>query len=406
MKRKFNLTLWTFIGLGLGIVCGIIGGEKMSFLSPLGNIFVNLIKMVCIPLVMCSMITTVSSMRDMKKMGRISAKMLLSYVGTCVMAGVIALFIAFSVDLGAGITMTGIGETETTEIVSVLDVFLNIVPENIFSAMANFEMLPCLIFSIFFGLALALTGDKGKPAVSFFEACNHACFKVIEIVMYVSPVGIFALVASGIGASGMEILATLGIFVIFQYVAAAIMLIIYALMTHFSTGIPIKKLIPAYLKVTATAFSTRSSAATLPLTIKTSVEDLGCDEEIANFTLPIGCTINMNGFVSNLCMTAVLAGNIFGSPLTIGQCVTAVLIATMSGIGMPGIPNGGMAFQIMLFSALGLPTSSVLLGMIQGVGTLVDMINTTSNVCGDMACASIITASEKKRQKKLEAKEN
>lgn len=265
-------------------------------------------------------------------------------------------------------------------------------------------MLPCIVFSIFFGVALVLVGDKAQPVLKFFDSCLEAMNKVVGIIMNVAPIGIFALVAAGVGANGKELISTLGLLAILNIVATVILLVGYVVINRFTTKVPFSKLIPAYGKVAVTAFSTRSSAATLPLTMRTAVEELECDKEISDFMLLIGCTINMHGFICELCLIAVLAGNFYGTPLTLGQCVIAVIIAVLSGVGMPGIPNAGSLFYVMLFSALGLP-NGVLIGMLLGVESILDMFATSTNVCGDLACTSIVTASERKRtaSKKISA---
>lgn len=397
-KKKINPFVSTVIAIILALMCALVFGEKMAIIAPIGNMFINLVKMCCVPLMMCSLISTIASMNDMRKLGRIGGKMIFVYIMTCIIAGIIGLVIGFGSNLGAGVVIEE-GVEITTDSINILEVIYNVVPDNIFGAMANFDMLGCVIFSVFFGVALAAIGDSGKQVVDLIGNCTKAMYKIIEIIMHAAPIGIFALISSGVGTYGKDILATMGMLIVFEFVAAIILLTFYAVVTHFTSKVSFKVIVPSYLKVAATAFATRSSAATLPLTIETSVKDMDCDQDIANFMLPVGCSINMNGFVCSLVIIAVMAGNCYGSPLSVGQCVTAVFIATLSGIGMPGIPNGGPVFYILLFTALGLP-SGALIGMIEGVGSLIDMANTTCNVCGDICATSIVTASERRRAKR------
>ncbi len=390
--KQVNPMAWVFLAIVLGIASALIWGEKMSFLAPIGNIFINLIKMCCVPLVMCSIMKAVANMNDMRKLGRIGGKMLGLYVAFGAVSGILGLILAFATNLGSGITPSNAEEVEAQSF-SVLEVIVNMVPSNVFSAMSNFELLPCIVFSIFFGIALTMIGKKAEPVLEVLDGALEAIYKIIEMVMKISPIGIFALLAAGIGSSGKEVLSTLGVLIILVGIGCGLLLVIYAIVTKVSSGVPMKKIIMAYIRVAATAFSTRSSSATLPLTMTTATEDLNCDKEVASFTLPVGCTINMNGFICELCLIAVLAGNFYGSPLSLGQCLIAVVISTLSGIGMPGIPNGGAVFYVVLFGALGLPNGA-LIAMLLGVESLMDMICTMANVCGDMAAASVISASE------------
>lgn len=393
-SKKDRSIIWILGAIILGVIFALIFGEKMSVVAPIGNIFISLIKMCCVPLVMCSIALSVAKMDDMRKMGRIGGKMLTFYILTGFLAGVIGISIGFITDLGSGI-VSAAAEEVTAESFSFLTVIENMVPSNVFSSMANFDMLPCIIFSIFFGIGLSMIGEMAHPVMDVMDGILQAIYKIIGIVMKVAPIGIFALISSGIGSNGAEILSALGMLIVLTGIGCFILFIIYAITTHISNKIPYSRIIPAYGKIAVTAFSTRSSAATLPLTMKTAIHELDCDEEISNFVLPIGCTMNMNGLICEFALIAVLAGNFYGSPLTVGQCIVAILVSTISGIGMPGIPQGGSIFYVVLFSAIGLPNGS-LIAMLLGVEALLDMIATTANVCGDIAVASIVTASERK----------
>ena len=224
---------------------------------------------------------------------------------------------------------------------------------------------------------------------------------MISIIMKVAPIGIFSLVASGIGQYGVEIFAALGQYLVLCYIGVPLLFGIYMIFLKFFGGLPIRKFITGGFKIFATAFTTRSSAATLPVNIETTTKEFGVPEDIARFTLPIGCTINMNGAAMGFAMKAILAGFIFGSPLTLSQCITAVAISTLSGIGMPGIPNAALVFNVLLFSTLGFPNGA-LIGMLASIESLEDMIQTAGNTLGDSVCAVLVANSERKREKKLQ----
>ena len=398
-KKKLNPTLVMLIALALGLVTGLVLGEKAAVLQSIGDIFIKLIKMVVIPIVMCSIITATTNIGDMKKLGRVGSKTLILYILTTAMAAVLGIILATATHLGEGVVLEAAADEVVTEGISIGEVFANIVPSNIFSAMANFETLPCIVFSLLFGISLLMLGERSRPVVEVLEICNEALQKLVGIVMKVAPIGIFCLIASGIGQYGAEVFAALGQYLILAYIVVALLFVVYLLLIKFFSDVPVKKFLSGGVKIAMTAFTTRSSAATLPVNIDTTVNEFGVPEDIARFTLPIGCTINMNGAATGFAMKAVLAGFIFGHPLTLPQLISTVVICTISGIGMPGIPNAALVFNVLLFSTLGFPNGA-LIGMLASVESLEDMIQTAGNVLGDSACAVLVAASEKKREAK------
>lgn len=394
--KKLNSTAWMMLALVLGILCGLLFGEKMAVVAPIGTIFLNLIKMIIIPIVMCSIITSTASMGDIKKLGRVGGKTLLLYIGTTALAASIGIVLAYSTRLGEGISL-GAGEEVTVASPSLLEMLSNIVPSNIFSAMANFETLPCIVFSIIFGIAMIMVQEKAAPVMAVINACNETLNTMVSLIMKVAPVGIFALVSAGIGQYGVEIFAALGKYLVLCYIGAPLLSVVYIILLKLFGNLPVRKFLSGGFKVFATAFTTRSSAATLPLNIEVATKEFGVPEEIARFTLPIGCTINMNGAAMGFAMKAMLAGFIFGSPLTLSQCITAVAISTLSGVGMPGIPNAALVFNVLLFTTLGFPNGA-LIGMLASIESLEDMIQTACNVLGDSVCTVLVANSEKKRE--------
>lgn len=394
--KKISGTAVLMISLILGIACGLIFGEKMTAIAPIGNIFLNLIKMIIVPIVMCSIISSTASIGDIKKLGRVGGKTLMLYIGTTALSATIGIILAYSTRLGEGI-MLGTGEEVSVASVSLLEMLNNIVPSNIFAAMANFETLPCIVFSIIFGVALIMVQEKSTPVLDVVNACNEALNAMISIIMKVAPIGIFALVSSGIGEYGVEIFAALGKYVILCYIGTPLLCLAYIILLKLFGGLPIKKFLTGGFRIFATAFTTRSSAATLPTSIEVCTKEFGVPENIARFTLPIGCTINMNGAAMGFAMKAILAGFVFGSPLSLSQCITAIAISTLSGIGMPGIPNAALVFNVLLFTTLGFPNGA-LIGMLASIESLEDMIQTAGNVLGDSVCTVLVANSEKKRE--------
>lgn len=396
MKALKHPTVRILVALVLGLAVGLIYKERAAVLQPIGDIFLGLIKMLVIPLVMCSIINSTSNMRDMRILGRVGGKTLALYVLTTAAATAVGILFATIAKVGQGVSIVETAEVLEAAPPTVLGVLRGMVPTNIFASMANFETLPCIVFSILFGIAITISGEKGEWMKSTIASATEVLYTLVGMVVKIAPIGIFALIASGIGQNGAEIFTALGLFCILHYVSAAVLIVFYLLLVRFGGGMEVSKFVKAASKVFITAFTTRSSAATLPVTLKTSIEDLGVDKDIAEFTLPIGTTINMNGAAMAMGISAVLASYIYNAPLTPGQIIIAIIISTLSGIGMPGVPNSGMVFNIFLFTSLGFPAGA-LIGMIASVEGLTDMICTACNVTGDVVCAVLVNRSEKKR---------
>ena len=399
-KKKLNSTVLILISVVLGLIAGLVFGEKATVLQPIGDIFLNLIKMLVIPLVMCSIATSVMNMKDMNQLGRVGSMMLALYIGTSALAAGVGIVTAKVAHLGAGVSVAPEPLSNVEEAPTVLAVITGMVPNNIIESMANFDTLPCITFSILFGIACVVLGEKAEPVKKVIASANEVLMALIGIVVKAAPIGVFALLASGIGKNGAEVLATLGIFVILAYIGAVILIILYIILVKCFSNVSIRDFLKYGSKVFITAFSTRSSSATLPVTISVTTNELQADSTIAKFMLPIGCTINMNGAALGMGLKAILAAAVLGMDLTLPQIGVAILISTLAGVGMPGVPNSGMVFNIFLFTSLGLPAGGVI-GLLAGVENLYDMVFTGLNFTGDVVCTLMVDKKEKKRQARL-----
>lgn len=401
-KKKWNPTTVILTALILGVAVGLIFGEKAAILQPIGNIYLNLIKMIVIPLVMCSIISAITGVSDMGKLGRVGIKMFLLYAGTSAAAACIGVAIASIGRLGSGMTFAAEAVDEAaiaeTQIPNLFEALVNFVPENICGAMADFQTLPCIVFSVFFGAALIIAGEKAVSVKNWIDGMTEVVYVIINIVLKIAPIGVFSLVASGIGLYGAELLTTFGLFIVFQIVADAFLFAVYLVILGVN-GLNPLTFIKAIGKVAIMAFTTRSSAATLPLNIKTAVEELQVREDIANFTMPIGTTINMNGAALSMAMKAVMAGYLFNMQLSFGQMAIAVVLCVISGMGVSAVPSAGVVFDLLLYTTLGLPAETMI-GMFTGIGNITDMIDTTFNVMGDSVCAVVVSKSEERFEKK------
>lgn len=397
--KKINSTVKFLIALVLGLICAFVFKEKCAVLEPIGTIFLNLIKMLVIPLVMCSIITSVTGMKDINKLGRVGGRMMVLYVLTTAGAAALGLALAKVTHLGEGVVLAGESGEVVENTLSIGNLLINMIPSNIFSAMANFETLPCIVFSILFGISMIFVGETAEPVERTLRSATQILYKMVALVMKLAPIGCFALIASGIGQNGSEILGALAKMVVLTYVGCFLYMIILTGMAVTMGGIPLKEFLPRAFRVFATAFTSRSSAATLPTTI-TMAEELGVSPEIAEFSLPIGCTINMNGAALGLALKTMLASFVFARVLSPSEWVISILICTLSGIGMPGVPNSGTVFNIFMFTTLGFPQGA-LIGMFAGVENLEDMVQTALNVFGDLTCSTILNRAEKKHEAKV-----
>ena len=406
MKKKLSTSTQVLIAVVLAVIAGLIFGDKMTVLEPIGNIFLNLIKTLVIPLVFCSICGAVANMKDLAKLRKVGGKVLALFIVTTSLAAAMGIVVAEILQVGKGLEYTTELTMDVGEVPSVLDVILNMFPSNIVESMAAGDNLQVIVFAILLGCAIIITGKQAEGIKNGLNNFTQVLYSLTVLIMKISPIGIFCLLGSAIGKHGAEVFSTLGLYILAVYIACIIqMLFNLFLVKVFGKG-DIKKFIKAATPVSITAFTTRSSSGTLPVTMENTTKVLGVSEEIAGFTLPLGATINMNGAALNMSIFGVLAANACGVDLSFSQYAIAVFVCTISGIGAPGIPSGGLVLNLLLLSTLGLPAG--LLALITGIDNLTDMICTVCNVVGDMVTSVIVDHGEKKEQSEqiMEAAKN
>ena len=406
MKKKLSTSTQVLIAVVLAVIAGLIFGDKMTVLEPIGNIFLNLIKTLVIPLVFCSICGAVANMKDLAKLRKVGGKVLALFIVTTSLAAAMGIVVAEILQVGKGLEYTTELTMHVGEVPSVLDVILNMFPSNIVESMAAGDNLQVIVFAILLGCAIIITGKQAEGIKNGLNNFTQVLYSLTVLIMKISPIGIFCLLGSAIGKHGAEVFSTLGLYILAVYIACIIqMLFNLFLVKVFGKG-DIKKFIKAATPVSITAFTTRSSSGTLPVTMENTTKVLGVSEEIAGFTLPLGATINMNGAALNMSIFGVLAANACGVDLSFSQYAIAVFVCTISGIGVPGIPSGGLVLNLLLLSTLGLPAG--LLALITGIDNLTDMICTVCNVVGDMVTSVIVDHGEKKEQSEqiMEAAKN
>ena len=394
--KKLGLTSKIFIGFALGIILGLIFGETVTVIKPLGDIFLTLIKMIVVPLVFCSITSGVASIGDINKLKRIGSKTLIYFVVATMLAGIIGLVIAQLVQPGSGVELNMIqanSKYEAKEMPTLAKTLLDMFPSNPIKALVDGNLMQIIVFSLFLGVSLTLLGEKGKKAIELFDIGTEAMYKMTAIVMDFSPIGVAALMACSIGEYGLKIFGPLGKFILTDYLGLlAVILLLYVPMLKFIAKIPLGYFFKKVLQIWLVTASTTSSSGTLPVTISVTKKKFGVSDELAEFILPLGATMNMNGAVVYYSAAVMFVSQIYGVTMDLSQQVLIIILATIISIGSPGIPGGGIVMTIMLLTTMGLPMEIV--GMIAGIYRIIDMGHTTLNVTGDVITSLCIGRSE------------
>ena len=417
-KKKLPAWIWIIAGMVAGLLCGllatVVGGEKftLNWIKPWGTIFLNLLKLIAVPLIFVSLVKGISSLTDITKLSRIGLKTIALYLLTTIFAISLGLFLVnlvrpgnvfpqekkeeYSQKFGAGIELRK-QDAEKIEEESPLQFLVDMVPENIIEdAGNNRNMLQVIFFAILFAIAMIrLPRDKTAHVSDFFDNLNEIILKIIDIIMKFAPVGVFALMAGLIVdfSGDRAVFAALGLYMLTVIGGLLLLLLLfYPALVKMGAGIPYLRFIKGMLPIQLVAVSTSSSAATLPVTMKQTTGEFGVSEGVANFVLPVGVTINMDGTSCYQAVAAVFIAQVFGIDLSLGAQVMLVLTALIASIGSPGIPGGSIIMMIIVLKSVGLPIEG--LALILGVDRPLDMLRTSVNVTGDSTVASIIARSE------------
>jgi len=421
--KKLALHWQIIIGLVLGLVYGIVaanngwGSFTSDWIAPFGTIFMNLLKLIAVPLVLSSLITGVASLSDLKKLSRIGGKTIAIYVGTTAVAVTIGLISVNMLQPGDKVpdqmkenlqktyqedASVRAGSAQKVKDRGPLQPIVDIVPSNFFSsASSNRNMLQVVFVAIFVGIGLIqIPKDKGKPVLDFFEGLNDVVIKLVDFIMLMAPVGVFALIAQTINkvagndlSQVLELLGALGYYMI----AVIFGLIIHAGFTYTGllkllTKMPLKTFYKGIAPAQLLAFSTSSSGASLPVTMECCEDELGVSEEVSSFVLPLGATINMDGTALYQAVAAVFIAQTLGMELGIGAQLTIILTAVLASIGTAAVPGAGIIMLVIILEAVGVPSEGI--ALILGVDRILDMMRTTINVTGDASVAVIIASTE------------
>ena len=384
-KKKLSLATKTFIGFGLGIVIGLVFGEKATIVKPLGTIFLNMIKMIVVPMVFFSITAGVASLGDLKKLRNIGVKVVGLYALTSALCVGLGLIMANIINPGKGFDLIALSQStdyEAQAMPSIIDTLIDMFPSNIFTSFTNTNMLQIIVFSIFLGVALIMMGKEGERLLAGVQSCANAMYKITAIVMEFSPIGVCALLADSVGAYGLKIFGPLGKLILTVYASDVILvLVMYIPMVALLAKFPVKKWLQGIWKVWVVTASTTSSSGSLPITTSVTNDEFGVSSELSSFSLPLGATINMNGGCIYYAAAIVMTAQIYGMNLTPSALVN-IIISTVGAIIMTTI----------LLTNMGLPLEIV--GLIAGIFRLIDMANTTFNVTGDVVTTMVVARSE------------
>ena len=395
-KKKLSLAAKTFIGFGLGIVIGLVFGEKATIVKPLGTIFLNMIKMIVVPMVFFSITAGVASLGDLKKLRNIGVKVVGLYALTSALCVGLGLIMANIINPGKGFDLTALSQStdyEEQAMPSIIDTLIDMFPSNIFTSFTNTNMLQIIVFSVFLGVALIMMGKEGERLLAGVQSCANAMYKITAIVMEFSPIGVCALLADSVGAYGLKIFGPLGKLILTVYASDVILvLLMYIPMVALLARFPVKKWLQGIWKVWVVTVSTTSSSGSLPITTSVTNDEFGVSSELSSFSLPLGATINMNGGCIYYAAAIVMTAQIYGMNLTPSALLNIIISTVLVAMGCPGVPGGAIIMTTILLTNMGLPLEIV--GLIAGIFRLIDMANTTFNVTGDVVTTMVVARSE------------
>ncbi|MCF8348218.1 MAG: dicarboxylate/amino acid:cation symporter [Bacteroidales bacterium] len=425
MKIKRLAFHWKIlIGMAVGVVLGLLAVTLhwnefiLHYIKPWGTIFINLLKLIAVPLIVVSLIGGVSNLKDVSTLSRIGLKTILLYLLTTVIAISIGLAVVnltapgkvFPQDKAIEFKQKfaeNVKDKESSALQiseeSPLQFIVDIIPSNIVDSMSdNANMLQVIFFSLLFGVAMVLLpGKKTKPVKKFFDSLNQIVLKMIDLIMLTAPYGVMALLAGLIvdmagenPTDSLALFAALGLYSLTVIIGLLIMIfVVYPLFIRFLSPIRYIKFVKAISQVQLLAFSTSSSAATLPLTMETAEEKLGIHNEVSSFVLPLGATINMDGTSLYQAVAALFLAQVYGMDLGFSEQLTIVLTATLASIGSAAVPGAGIVMLIIVLTSVGIPTEGI--ALIFAVDRPLDMLRTAVNVTGDLTISTLIAAGEK-----------
>ncbi|EID85666.1 sodium dicarboxylate symporter [Treponema sp. JC4] len=405
-KKKISLAMQIFIALILAVIAGLLMQKvpeiATAYIKPFGTIFLNLVKFIVGPIVLFSIMAGIVSMKDLKKLGAIGGTTLVYYFCTTAVAVSIGLIVA-TIFKGSFPALSTASLTYTApKGATALDVLVNIFPSNFIVPISSANMLQVIVMAILIGFAVILLGEKVSATVDAINRLNDIFMKCMEMILKLSPVGVFCLLTPVIAANGAAVIGSLAKVLLVAYICYLLHgIIVYSFTVATFGKISPLKFFKEMAPAITFAFSSASSVGTLPLNIECT-KKLGVSKEVSSFVLPLGATINMDGTAIYQGVCAIFIAACYGIDLNLGQMISIVLTATLASVGTAGVPGAGMVMLAMVLTSVGLPVDGI--ALVAGVDRIFDMGRTTLNITGDASCTVIVSNLMKKREAKLAAK--
>ena len=384
------------IGFVIGILLGLFLPEFSLDIKFIGDIYLNIIQAMIIPIIFVAVSTGIINIGSGKDLGRIGFKSIVVFVLMFVFTAGIGLIISYLVRPGQRTDIEATGYEGEVTSPNAEDFFMNIIPDNLFMALSEGDILATILFTVIFSVAIVAVGKEADPVKNFINSLSKVIFKVLNYIMELTPIGIISLMAYAVAEYGPGIFSALGLYIITAYVACIIAFIVVMLIpVWLYTGLTPLAFLKGIYKVWLVSLATTSSAVTMPTTIRVTKNDFKVSESITNFVVPLGTTINMAGGAISFSLLAVFVSDFYGISLGVGQIIYLIFIATLINMAAPGIPGGGIVLGASFLTLLGLPIE--LMGPIAAIYRILDMAYTTMNITGDSAAAILIDESEKRR---------
>ncbi len=390
LKAWFARPLWqrVILALVLGVIAGLTAGEDIVAIKWIGDLFIRLIKMLVVPLIFFSLVGGVAAIGDIRQLGRVGGQAMALFMTTAIISVTTGMALALLVRPGDGLTIA-LPDGEAAPPPpdqSLVEMLIAMVPENPVMAMAEGQILPVIVFAILFGIALLMTGKEARPLARGIDATSAVMQRLTILVMEFTPFGVFALIAWVAGTFGFDALVPLSKLVLLNYLGCGIiLLIVYPAILRFVARLPTLDFYRGIIDAQAVAFSTASSNATLPVTLRCVQRNLGVSRSISSFAVALGATVNMNGTAMYLGVIAIFGAQAFGVELTAISYLLIGLTATLGAIGTAGVPGAGLIMMSLVLSSIGVPLETI--AFVAGINHLLDMMRTMTNVTGDAVVA-------------------
>ncbi len=395
LGKWFAIPLWQRViaALVLGIIVGRLWGPDAASIKIIGDVFVAFIKMLVVPLIFFSLVAGVASIGDLRKLGSVGWRAMLLFVVTGQIAVWLGLFLGTALAPGSGVDTSAIqmGVVPEPSDTTWQGMIMGMIPQSPVQVMADVNVLPLIVFSLLIGIGILMAKEEGEPVLKIFESGSVVMQKVTMVVMELTPFGVFALMAWVAGTLGFDALAALGKLVVLNYVGCLLVIgVVYAGMIKFIARLPVIDFFRGIIDAIAVSYSTASSNATLPVTLRCTQRNLGVSNSVSSFVVSLGATINMNGTAMYLGLATLFGAQVFGVDLSWGDYLLISVLGTLGAVGAAGIPGAGLIMMALVFGAVGVPLETI--AFVAGVDRIMDMMRTTTNVSGDAAVAVTVAS--------------